>query len=1109
MLRRLNTLPRWLRWSAGLLLAAALLWTVAAPLVAPALLRWAFAKAEAELAGHRLQFEAARFSPWRLALELDGLKLQAPSGDALVELKQLQLNLDALGSIRHRALSLDLLRLDGPRLQLSLQRDGTNWSPLLRALQADAKPAAEPAPPPRLRIALLQLDQGRIDYLDRRASPARSTHIDPLQLELSELSTLPEERGAHQLVARTALGASLRWRGDFGLQPQPQATGELEGDGLELAKLWALLPSPPLAVQAPAGKAGFGLRYAWRAEAGQAPALLIDGLRLQLDGLALQGLQAGEPALRLQRLSLEGGRLDLQRRELRVAALRLHDGQLQTVRNAAGRLDLQDWLPASGEASTPAGPRWLLKLDQLDLQRIALRVDEQSLASPQRLQLASLRLGLALQAGFGGDAAPALTIQGLQAQAQGLQFGPPGAAWAELNEATLEGGELDLQAKRLSLGAIRLQGPALSLQRDAGGGLPQLAGLKAANPATPTEATPWQLAIGPVQLQDGSLRLEDETVGARWQLQALQAELQGLGSAELRLASATARLASGGQLRAQGPLSPRLDLQLGINGLALPPLQPYLAARTPLRLAAGQLDASGRLRLQGQRWSLAARAQLAGLRLDEAGGQPFFAWQRLDAPRLRLSSEQLDLGSLSLAGLQAKLLIAKDKSLNWAGLWKPAAQEAAGESQPGPRLRMERLRLRDARVDFADLSLALPFAARIHGGEGEFVGLDTAAGSAPARLRFEGQVDEFGSAQAEGSLQPLSPTAFSDIAVRFRNVEMVSLTPYTATFAGRRIASGKLDLDLEYRLRDRQLQGDSRVVMQKLTLGEKVDSPEASSLPLDLAIALLEDADGRIDLGLPVSGSLDDPQFSYGGLVWKVIVNVLTKIVTSPFRALGALFGDGQEPADAIAFAPGSARLAPPEREKLLRLAEALAKRPGLALRLSAGFDAARDAEALKTAQLRRALGAADDEQLLDLEQGATRDALLRLARGRLGAAAVDALQQRHAMAQPAPPPGLGQRLLGGLQNLVGRAPAPLSEGERAEFQGKPLGALLWQRLLAAETLAPEALQALGAARAEAAAAELIARGLTPERLRREPPAALPAGDGPLQLPLGAEAMPR
>src|SRR5262249_30499971 len=169
--------------------------------------------------------------------------------------------------------------------------------------------------------------------------------------------------------------------------------------------------------------------------------------------------------------------------------------------------------------------------------------------------------------------------------------------------------------------------------------------------------------------------------------------------------------------------------------------------------------------------------------------------------------------------------------------------------------------------------------------------------------------------------------------VSFRNVEMPPLSPYSATFAGRRIASGRLALDVRYKIDNGALAGDNRIVLEKFTLGERVEAPGALNLPLDLAIALLTDSDGKIDVAVPVKGNVDDPEFSYGHLVWQAIRTLITRIVTAPFRALAALFGGGDsEKLDSIVFDPGRATLLPPEREKLKRVADGLGKRPQLRL---------------------------------------------------------------------------------------------------------------------------------------------------------------------------------
>jgi hypothetical protein len=285
-------------------------------------------------------------------------------------------------------------------------------------------------------------------------------------------------------------------------------------------------------------------------------------------------------------------------------------------------------------------------------------------------------------------------------------------------------------------------------------------------------------------------------------------------------------------------------------------------------------------------------------------------------------------------GLGAKVLVNKDRSTNLGQALRPsggakpppAAPAAEGAKQPDFPVSIERVRVENAAVDFSDLSLVLPFAAKIQELGGAVQGLSTDRASR-AVAKLEGRVEEFGLARIDGSLATFDPRAFLDMTVAFRNIEMSPLSAYSVTFAGRRIASGRLSLDLQYKIDKGALAGDNKVELNKLVLGERVEAPGALSLPLDLAVALLTDSEGKIAVAVPVKGNVNDPQFSYGHLVWQAIATVITNIVSAPFRAL---FGGGGEAVESIAFDPGRSTLLPPEREKLKRLAEALDKRPQL-----------------------------------------------------------------------------------------------------------------------------------------------------------------------------------
>ncbi len=439
---------------------------------------------------------------------------------------------------------------------------------------------------------------------------------------------------------------------------------------------------------------------------------------------------------------------------------------------------------------------------------------------------------------------------------------------------------------------------------------------------------------------------------------------------------ASAQAKQAGSLRVQGTVSTnpqRAALKVELRNVALAPLNPILAKQTTLTLASGSAHATGQVDWNGQGKTpgvrYAGNAGVDELRLEhESNGERLFAWKALLAEGVQIDSagKQARIDDMRLSGPTGKIAIAKDKSTNFADVMrKPAAASkdpapATPSTSPAPDespfiVNVERIHVRDGELDFSDQSLVLPFATMIRELGGTITGVSSQPGTR-ASIKLEGRVDEFGQAQVGGTINLFEPKVFTDLAVNFRNVALSPLTPYSATFAGRRIASGKLSLDLQYKLSNSELQGENKVLLEQFTLGERVNSPTAISLPLDLAIALLTDGDGKIDLSVPVRGNVDKPEFAYGALVWQAIRIVLTNIVTAPFRALGALFGGSSEKVDAIGFAAGRAQLAPPEREKLIRVVGVLKQRPQLRLGIEGRYDPRHDGAALREAAARRTL---------------------------------------------------------------------------------------------------------------------------------------------------------
>jgi len=264
-------------------------------------------------------------------------------------------------------------------------------------------------------------------------------------------------------------------------------------------------------------------------------------------------------------------------------------------------------------------------------------------------------------------------------------------------------------------------------------------------------------------------------------------------------------------------------------------------------------------------------------------------------------------------------------------------------------------------ANYTDYWIQPNFAVGIQTLGGSVLGLSSNP-SARAKVELTGKVDRYAPVHIWGEVNPLAATAYSDIHMSFKGVDMTSVTPYSGRFAGYKIEKGKLSVDIGYKIDHRKLDAQHKVVIDQLELGERVESPDAIHLPLKIAIALLKDRNGVIDLDLPVTGSLDDPKFRLGPLIWKVVVGVLTRIATAPFALIGHLFGGGEQ-LNFIEFAPGSAELDPAQQQKLQALVKALQEKTQLQLDVPVTYAADLDRPGLAAAQL--------NERLLALSQGA------------------------------------------------------------------------------------------------------------------------------------------
>jgi len=545
----------------------------------------------------------------------------------------------------------------------------------------------------------------------------------------------------------------------------------------------------------------------------------------------------------------------------------------------------------------------------------------------------------------------------------------------------------DLRQRRVDVERMSLSGAALRARRDARGGinLPSLLGegeapsasetpAEVPAPASAEAAPPWVLSAPDIAIEGASLDIEDGLVkpAATFKLAPIDVKVSGYSNAPGTQVQIDAALGIDGKakLAAQGRVAldtPALAMHVDIGDFNLASLQPYLGTYTQMTLSRGTFGAALDLkRSEASALDIRGMVEVAKLHtIDNALKQEFITWDRLRVTGLEYSTEptRLRIETVAANAPYARLIIAPDQSINVSKvLSAPSGSNPAplqtvdkGEgphaAEPPPlRVSIGAVRIVNGAANFADFWIQPNYAVNLQSMNGSILGLSSDPRSR-ARVQFEGKVDRYAPARIDGDINLLSAALYTDLKVSFKGVEMTSVTPYSGRFAGYKIEKGKLSIDVAYLVENRTLTAKQRFVIDQLELGERVESEDAVRLPLKLAVALLKDRNGVIDIDLPMTGSLDDPKFRMGPLIWKAFVGLISKAATAPFALLGRLFGGGEE-MNIIEFDAGSAALDPAAQEKVVSITRALTERPGLKLDIPTTYSPDLDRASIATSRL-------------------------------------------------------------------------------------------------------------------------------------------------------------
>ena len=451
-----------------------------------------------------------------------------------------------------------------------------------------------------------------------------------------------------------------------------------------------------------------------------------------------------------------------------------------------------------------------------------------------------------------------------------------------------------------------------------------------------------------------------------------------------------------GNLNANGTLTLRpfgVNLNIDSKKLGVNAFQPYFADLINANFTNGNLNAKGKLMVQlpehrPLRASYVGSINLADIHtVDKISGDDFIRWKSLYIGNINAQNNTqknplaVTLGNIALSDFYARIIVNADGHINLQDIATKNGQgqltptsltqatpskdnsseaaaiipaQATGEAPAiqkasvRPLMRIGQITLQGGNIYFSDNFIKPNYSANLTGLTGS-VSKVASDDPTPADLVMNGKIDDDAMLEIIGKINPLGAQLFLDLAAKAQGIELTRLTPYAAKYAGYPITKGKLSVDVKYHIENGQLNAKNNIFINQLTFGEKVDSPDALKLPVLLAAALLKNSRGEIDINLPISGSLSDPQFSIGGIIFKVFINLITKAVISPFSLLASAFGGGDE-LGYVEFAPGISSLTPEALTKLATLAKALNDRPALKLEIAGRVDPVTDHDGARRA---------------------------------------------------------------------------------------------------------------------------------------------------------------
>lgn len=956
-------------------------------------------------------------NPYAMQLTIHDMKLMEPEGDVtFASFEKLMVNVSYKSLLRFAPV-IEQLQLSTPYVHL-VRKDAasTNIDDIIELINSQP-PSPEPA---RFSAFNIEIDKGHIELDDKTAQTKHE--ITDLKLGVPFISSLPSQVEVYvePLLSANVNGSPLLIKGKAHPFADPiNAVVDLNLDDVDLTGYLKYVPGTPH-FKLPSAKLDVHLTADFRQEKEKAPALLLSG-NIKLKALQLND-QNDKSIVKLPELALTLNEAKVLSERFEIAKLEINGVEADITRNANGQFNFDNLLtpptPSKTTAANPTPAKTTTKRAETDAATTTATTAAPDSATATAATPTPAPAQTKAPAAF-TLALNELAINNAALRYSDAQGNRPVLASIEKFNLAVSKIEVDTGKKAVTVEEVSSNQAGFDLQqgklRSNAAPAKKAEQASSAKPAGNANDAPYTVDISKVAISNWAARLEDRSLpkAAITTIDPLTLSLQNLstkantrGQLDLKAAvNKNGMLAVNGSI---GMTPLHTDLALDFKSVDIMQLQPYFTDQVNILLTRADISGKGKLQIdQGK-----GDALVGGFKgdltvgnlatIDKLSSNDFLRWKSLyfGGMDVRLAPFALSIDQVSLSDFFARIIIDPTGRINLQDVKRSETvgqKSVTEESKPAtpnppvassktvvlppptkaasdiPPIKIKKLTLQGGQIRFTDNFIKPNYTANLMKFGGTVSGLSSDPNS-NANVDLKGQVNSAPLAIA-GSVNPLKGDLTLDLKAEVHGMELAPLSPYSGRYIGYGIEKGKLSFEVAYKIQDRVLSAQNRLILEQLTLGNKVENSTAGDLPVNFALALLRDRNGVIDINLPIGGSLDDPQFSIGGIIVKVIVNLITKAVTAPFALIGSLFGGGEELSN-LEFAVGRANIDDTGETKLKNMAKMLTDRPALKLEITGRSDPETDREGLKQASIDRKVRALKLKDMVSRGQSGDLDGL-------------------------------------------------------------------------------------------------------------------------------------